>query len=714
MEAPVHVPLGQDGGERGRPSPLTRPEVSIAIVSYNTRDLLRRCLATIGCGTTRPYEVIVVDNASADGSAAMVSEEFPSVRLLENRENAGYSRAVNQAIRSAAGTYVLVLNPDIEVLPGSIDALARHLDEHPDTGIAGGKLLNPDGTLQYSCRTFYTLSTLLHRRTPIGKLFPDSRVEREHLMMDWDHETVREVDWMLGACLMVRSEAIRDVGLMDERFFMYFEDVDWCYRMKQHGWRVMYVPEARMKHVHRRDSARGGGLVNTRLLAHLNSMFRFFDKWNSRLFRLRRHRGLVVGGALLVADLAAVILSFLAAFGVRSVLGSVLQRPVFPLAAYRPFVLLTVFVVLAGNAVLGLYRRRAGRDAWDDAVDLAKGLALSTLVLMASTFLTGSELHSRLMVGVFVPLAFASMLAGRMLFGAASRAMRRGRYDLTRVVVLGERTAAAEVAAGIEGRPELGYEIVTVLPDHPGDDERRFREFWDAEGIRDVVRRHRVGEVLLVRPTISDREVARLVLLCRRDGVRVRLVSGAADYLPGTVGVAELVGRPVADLGPPAGGTFQRALHRITDVVLAGAGLLLLGPAAWFRAVRRPREGEPSDLVHGLGGRTFRRRLTPPGGRRRAETLGHVLRGELALVGPRPVAPEIVARSEELRVLFDLVRPGATGTWRLHEAEGLGSEEELSLALSYLQNQSPLEDLKMVLRTLALPSPTPEKKRSLS
>ncbi|HMB69017.1 MAG TPA: glycosyltransferase, partial [bacterium] len=468
MEAPVHVPLGQDGGEHGRPSALTRPEVSIAIVSYNTSDLLRRCLATISeSGTSRPYEVIVVDNASSDGSPQMVEREFPQARVLANGENCGYSRAVNQAIREARGRYVLVLNPDIEVIPGAIDVLAAHLDAHSETGIAGGKLLNPDGTLQYSCRTFYTFSTLLHRRTPVGKLFPNSRVVRDHLMMDWDHESEREVDWMLGACLMVRTDAIRDVGLMDERFFMYFEDVDWCYRMKQHGWKVVYVPAARMRHLHRRESAHGGPL-NARLLAHLNSMFRFFDKWNTLLFRLRRHRNLVLGGLLLGADLIAVNAAFLVAFGLRAMLGSVLQRPVFPLSAYEPFIVLLTLVVVAVNALLGLYARRVGRDSWDDAVDLGKGLVLSALVLMASTFLTGSELHSRFMVGVFVPLSFASMLAGRAALNAASRSMRRGRFDLTRVVVVGEREAARSVAAGLEARPELGYEVVAALPDRPG------------------------------------------------------------------------------------------------------------------------------------------------------------------------------------------------------------------------------------------------------
>ena len=701
--------MGKERGAEGHPTPLSHPEVSIAIVSYNTRDLLRRCLDTVATsGTVRRFEILVVDNASSDDTPAMLRQEYPGVRLLANQDNLGYSRAVNQAIRSALGKYVLILNPDIEVLPGSIDALAEHMDSHPKTGIAGGKLLNPDGTLQYSCRTFYTFSTLLHRRTPIGKLFPNSRVVREHLMMDWDHDTVREVDWMLGACMMVRNEAIREVGLMDERFFMYFEDVDWCYRMKQHAWKVVYVPDATMKHVHRRESARAG-LLNNRLVAHLNSMFRFFDKWNTLLYSARKHRDLVLGVGLFAGDLVAVGVAFLGAFTLRALLQNLLQRPVFPLSAYGEFVLLAAGVVLFVNALLGLYRRVTARDPLDDAVDLAKGLVFSALVLMASTFLTRSELHSRFMVGVFVPLAFGAMITGRFALASFARALRERRFGLARAVVMGETGAASELAAKLETRPELGYEVVVTLSDRPGEEERRFRAFWDADGIRDIVHRHRVAEVLLVKPTLSGNELARLLLLCRRDGVRVRLVSGVADFLPSHLAVSALSGRPVVDLLPPPGGALGHAIRRMQDTVIASVMLLFLGPVGWVRALRRPPE--PTEPVHGHRGRVFERAATVAGRGRWAEDLGHVIRGDLALVGPKPRAPKEVEGHEPLRVLFDLVPPGVTGLWRIHEAEGLDLEEEVSLSLSALQNQSPVEDLKILLRTLGPARNTPLPRR---
>ncbi len=697
-----------EGDAARRPAALTRPDVSIAIVSYETREDLRRCLATIRDSRTRcAIEVLVVDNASSDGSADMVAHDYPQVRLVRNAENVGYSRAVNQAIHAASGHFVLILNPDIEVLPGSIDALLEHMGRHPKTGIAGGKLINPDGTLQYSCRTFYTFSTLLYRRTPLGKLFPKSRVVRDHLMLDWDHASAREVDWMLGACLMVRTEAIREVGLMDERFFMYFEDVDWCYRMKQHGWQVMYVPDAVMKHVHKRESAGGGGLGNRRLQAHLHSMFRFFDKWNVLLYRLRKRRDAVVGGVLFLLDVATVNLAFLGAFAIRAELRAVLERPVFPLAAYGAFLVLLNAVVLFVNAMQGLYRRPTSRDLFDDGVDLAKGLVFSTLVLMASTFLTRSELHSRLMVALFVPLAFVGMLAGRAGLAAAARRLRERRFDLVRTVVLGEREACAALARGLESHPAAGYEVVAALPDRPDESERRFREFWDAEGIREIVQRHRVGEVLLIRPTISDREIARLVLLCRRDGVRVRLVSGVADVLPGGIDISPVLGRPAVQLSGGGGsGLLARAAKHTLDRTAGALGLLLLRPWAIARELTAPKEHEAQLVVHGEAGRPIPVHAACATRIPLAHALGHLLRGEMSLVGPRPRSPEEVRGDEALRVLFELTRPGLTGSWRTLDPGTLGGPEETSLALSSLQNQSLLGDLKIVLKTLARPRST--------
>ena len=184
------------------------PPVSIIIVSYNTGDYIRRCLASLyGDYPDIVAEGIVVDNASSDGSVDMIEAEFPQVRTIRNPVNLGYAKAVNRGIEEASGVYFLVLNPDIETGAEAVTRLWEFMEKTPDAGIAGSKLLNPDGSLQMSCRTFYTIPVVLLRRTFLGKLFPNSGLTRRHLMLDWDHDSDREVDWVTGACMMVRREA---------------------------------------------------------------------------------------------------------------------------------------------------------------------------------------------------------------------------------------------------------------------------------------------------------------------------------------------------------------------------------------------------------------------------------------------------------------------------------------------------------------------------
>jgi GT2 family glycosyltransferase len=254
-------------------------DLSIIIVSYNSRDLLTACLQSIiAARSALSVEILVVDNDSTDGSVPVSREQFPGVTFIENKKNLGFARAVNIGLGRASGKYWLVLNPDIEVSTGSLESLVSYMTAHPDVALASPKLLYPDGTLQYSCRTDYSLKVLLFRRTLLATLFPDHPVLRDHLMMDWDHASTREVDWVLGAAFMIRREAIRGQPVMDERFFLYFEDVDLCLRLRKEGWRVVYHPEAVMVHHHQRASAHG--FLTRAKIEHLKSWLKF--EWKHR------------------------------------------------------------------------------------------------------------------------------------------------------------------------------------------------------------------------------------------------------------------------------------------------------------------------------------------------------------------------------------------------------------------------------------------------
>ncbi len=222
-----------------------------------------------------PCEVFVVDNASDDGSAEMVSTEFPRTRVIRNATNLGFGSANNLAIRECRGDYVLLLNPDTIVQPRALELLVTGMEAHPQAGIGGAKLLNGDGSLQYSCRRFPTFAAGAFRNTVLGRLFGQNSQVRDYLMTDYDHAAIAEVDWVSGAALCIRRATLDQLGLLDEAFFMYCEDVDWCYRAHQTGWKVLYFPDAVITHLIGRSSDLA---VECMVRAHHMSMGIFYQK----------------------------------------------------------------------------------------------------------------------------------------------------------------------------------------------------------------------------------------------------------------------------------------------------------------------------------------------------------------------------------------------------------------------------------------------------
>ena len=285
-------------------------DLSVVIVSYNTRDILDACLASLAqpdSASRRPDpELIVVDNASSDGSVAMVRSCYRRVRVIEMGENAGFARASNQGLRASSGRFVLLLNSDTVVHGGAQANMVSFMDEHPEFAAAGPLLLNSDGSVQTSCFAFTTVRDILFESLGLTALFPYSPVFNRRGMGGFDRTTVRAVDWVSGACLMARRRVIEQVGLLDEGFFMYGEELDWCYRMRQAGLRVAFFPGARVIHYGRGSSARTRGDIAPRALA---GRLRYFRKHHGPGAALAVRLLTIVGAALrlLTLPLLAVV-----------------------------------------------------------------------------------------------------------------------------------------------------------------------------------------------------------------------------------------------------------------------------------------------------------------------------------------------------------------------------------------------------------------------
>jgi N-acetylglucosaminyl-diphospho-decaprenol L-rhamnosyltransferase len=224
---------------------MSKKMLSIIIVNWNTEEFLAKCLLSIkNYPPSCKYEIWVVDNASTDKSCDFVRNEFPEISLIENKENLGFARANNQVVPLITGRYVLLLNPDTIVKPFALDRLMTFLDTHPETGAVGARLLNPDGTLQESCYPFPTLLREIWRLFHLDHFLAYGIYD----MSKWDRKVPRKVDVIKGACLMVHQEIVNTIGLFDNDYFMYSEEVDFCYRLKKAGWLLNWVPEAEVIH----------------------------------------------------------------------------------------------------------------------------------------------------------------------------------------------------------------------------------------------------------------------------------------------------------------------------------------------------------------------------------------------------------------------------------------------------------------------------------
>jgi GT2 family glycosyltransferase len=261
-------------------------KLSIIIVSYNTKDLLIQCLSSVlKTPSDLDFEIIVVDNCSKDGSVEEVQKNFPQVKLIINQVNVGFAKANNQAIVNTAGEYFLLLNSDTKALPGALDLMVDYMGQNRKVGALGCKLLNEDFSLQGSCRHFPTLLVLSFQLYGLNALFPRSRLFGRYPMSYWDHNQIRKVDWISGACLLLRREAIDQVGLLDENYFMYSEDTDWCYRINRAGWDVVFLPEAKVIHfggASAQLSNRGVFYDNTLTYDLYRSLFYYFKKFHGK------------------------------------------------------------------------------------------------------------------------------------------------------------------------------------------------------------------------------------------------------------------------------------------------------------------------------------------------------------------------------------------------------------------------------------------------
>lgn len=639
--------------------------VSLIVVHYRTREPLARLLESLRAADPGPLREIVLVNNSGEPLDDLVRDLRWPVRVLDPKKNLGYARGVNEGIRAAAEEDLLILNPDIVVEPGSIEALERAARARPRAGILAPRLENPDGTLQLSARRFYNWRTLLLRRAPLLGLDRRSRAVREHLMLDWNHEDTRPVDWVLGAALYARRGAVRDVGLMDERYFLYFEDVDWCQRMWRHGYEVVYCADATMRHEYARSSAQ---LRPRSVRAHAAGLLRFAEKWSAVLYVVSGARRRIRQILTLLLDVLAAAAACAAAYGIRALLDPWFERPVYPIGSYSGLLFFTVAVTVAALLWNGLYRRATFTDRIERAFLLGQAVVQAEILLMAATFLFQMPRYSRVLVLLVGPLLFAFLYVSRGLLAGLEAGARAQGFAFRRVLLLGGGAEAERARAALESARREGYEPLHArVPSGPEETPEAA-----AARIRALIENERV-QIVCVVP--EPAEVPYLLALASslRD-------SGAAIWWSGSVAHLASVSGETRRLGPldaillhaPSRGFSLRARKRASDLFLS----FLVAPWRWgrLRAYLASR-GES------IG----------PG-----EAWRQVLAGERSWVGrTRYEADRWTGVPDWARLALEPLRPGVVSPGN---GSGADRKGRLESELAYLSRFSLAEDLRIFLR----------------
>jgi GT2 family glycosyltransferase/lipopolysaccharide/colanic/teichoic acid biosynthesis glycosyltransferase len=682
-------------------------DVSVIIVTHNSRSVIEPCLDSLKKQSMFDQtEVVVVDNASRDGTPQLVQDRYPWVDLYAGARNAGFSVGVNLGIQNARGRYLLILNPDTVVREHSIKTLYQFMEKTPDAGIVAPKLVFHDGNLQYSCRKFYNWRVLILRRTPLGKIFKNSSVVAEHLMLDFDHETTARVDWVLGACMFVRREAVESVGLMDERFFLYFEDVDWCYRMKQKRWAVYYHPEAEVVHDHARESAKS--VLNRSFVAHLASLFRYYEKWNAVFYVLKKYREVLKVALFLGADLVAFNLAFLSAYYSRSALTDLFAKPLFSLQTYEQFMIYQNILFVFTFLVLGLYRIRRDTSGLDELFAVGKAIMLSSVLLMASTFLSQIYSYSRMLVAFLAPFAILYDWLLRSLLRHFHRALLAQKLDLKRVCIVGPFSEARGLEQILNEDAARGIDVVGIVAtdsDHASD---QGRSLGDVSQISEIVNRFRVQELILLPRAVPEHRVAELIAMGRKRVLDVTVLTDFSGLVVHQAEVTDLAGRPAIAYRRDTRYAIDKLGKRLLDI---GIGLVFLIVSLPFSVVYfayasiRGRTPFSRESRLGLCGEPF---MLPVAGARSSNGPSDIVNlplfwlvvtGKLSIVGPYPLPSshaDMLNSTAGFR--FD-VRPGVTGLWRAGRDGEISLEDLLAQDAGYTRNWSLSRDVKILVVT---------------
>ena len=687
-------------------------QLSIIIVNYNVKLFLEQALHSIksACQGLN-VEIFVVDNGSTDGSVQMMMQQFPEVKLIANKENVGFSKANNQAIVQAKGDVLCLINPDTLVREDTFRVCLDYLNTHTEAGMVGCKILNSDGSLQLACRrSFPSPWVAMTKIIGLSKLFPQSRLFGKYNLTYLDPDEISEVEAISGSFMMVRKSVVDSVGMLDESFFLYGEDLDWCYRIHQAGWKIIYLPTTQLIHYKGRSTKEASfdylkvfyGAMQLFVQKHFKSGWYAFPQW------------LLLVGIWLRGGL--------------SMLTNVVKRLIVPLIdvvflqcnlalaillrfhnlgywqRYHPVNLIYTFFWISSLYVLGAYKK----NTFSSSKSLG-GVLLGLMLNTSFTFFFPQYAFSRQVMITAGVLNLIGLAGWRIMIRLASRFRKLpflGTVGRTlarrRVLIVGTDQAGEDILTRLRKKVDIGYDVIGFL----GLDENDLGHSVLGEvpvlGTLDDLERvaisHGIHEVIFSPEAISYQKMLGIMAKGKNLHLDFKMVPRNMDVIIGRTSIDTLEDIPLVDLDYQLFSGPNELMKRLLDLIififcipflLVSFLYVILHPQFRLTAVTIvDAKGDPLRIHRVMG-----KNRPVEGWLKLVPGLWQVGLGKLSLVGT-----EIIEYSESVHGKG--FKPGLTGLVQVNIHKNLTEEEKERYHLYYLKNYSLLLDLEILFRAL--------------
>ncbi len=697
--------------ESGNTAVKTGITLSVIIVNYNVKEFVQQLLNSLENSLRHiSSEVFVVDNASDDGSQKMLAEQFPFVKLIANTHNVGFARANNQALARAVGKYLVLLNPDTITQADTFQKLLDFMESQAGAGMATCKVLNPDGSLQLACRRSYpTPWVAFTRLTGLSYFFPKSKTFGRYNLTYLAENEIAEVEAISGSFMMVRRSVIDEIGMLDEAFFLYGEDLDWCYRIIEAGWKIYYVPTTQIIHF-KGESSKQSHLDG--LLIFYRAMALFVKK------HFRKRYFFVTYQILLLAIWLRAAFSFLQ----NSLL--VMAVPLFD------------FLLLQFSLICALYFKFGHLQYWND-------------YLLVNAVYSSVWIFSLLLAGSYGKWRFSSSKAGFAVFSgflansaltyffkdyAFSRAVLlfagglsfiiivgwrffikfMHRFDLASfygtlghtllarpTLLVGDFSRGESVLEKLRTRIGAGYDIiglVSVNVEDIGKEYNGVSVLTTIESLDEIVNRRNVKEVIFSTQQISYDVILSAITNSRTHAAHFKIIPSNLDVIIGKASIDQLSDAPLLDIDYKLATKGNRLKKRAFDLIIALLCLVLGLPVFFvylkFKKLDRHRVLLPVDFgktkktIHLWCLRNNRFLSNLP-------LMWYVLRGDLTIVGR-----ELTASAESEKPSSEIMKPGLTGLIQLRRHKKMSEEEKEKYRLFYAMNYSVLLDIEIIFKTI--------------